>query len=111
MGFFTQDQIADINRIAAKSKELASPAKKNMGKVSSINDQLNAMSANVLKYFEGSEAILITSKEELHDYITKAIESGYAGIDTETTGLDRIHDTIVGASLYYPGGVECYIPM
>ena len=32
------------------------------------------------------------------------------GIDTETTGTDVVHDTIVGASLYYPGGVECYIP-
>ena len=111
MGFFTQDQIEDINSIAAKSKELTEKPKKKSGKVSSITNTLNEMSESVLKYFKDSEAILITSKEQLHDYVTKAIESGYAGIDTETTGLDRIKDTIVGASLYYPGGVECYIPI
>ena len=58
-----------------------------------------------------SFSILISSKQALHEYVDHCIKHGYAGIDTETTGLDRIHDTIVGASLYYPGGVECYIPM
>ena len=111
MGFFTQDQIDDINKIAAKSKELTTKPKKQSGKMSSITNTLNEMSEAVLTYFKDSEAILIQSRDELHDYITKAIESGYSGIDTETTGLDRIKDTIVGASLYYPGGVECYIPM
>ena len=111
MGFFTQDQIAEINSIAARSKELVTQPKKSHGKLSSINDTLNEMSQNVLNYFKDSEAILITSVDDLHEYVTKAIESGYAGIDTETTGLDRVKDTIVGASLYYPGGVECYIPI
>ena len=112
MGFWTQDQIDDVNRIAAKSKSILEPKKKKQsGKISSITAQLNTISESVIEYFRDSEAILITSKEDLHDYITKAIDSGYAGIDTETTGLDRIKDTIVGASLYYPGGVECYIPM
>lgn len=111
MGFWTEDQIADVNRIAAKSKELVTSTKKQSGKASSITDILAEMSAKVIEYFKDSEAILIQSKEELHDYVTKAIESGYAGIDTETTGLDRVKDTIVGASLYYPGGVECYIPI
>ena len=111
MGFWTEDQIEEVNRIAAKSKELATPTKKQSGKASSITDTLAEMSARVIEYFKDSEAILIQSKEELHDYVTRAIETGYAGIDTETTGLDRIKDTIVGASLYYPGGVECYIPI
>ena len=111
MGFWTEDQIADVNAIASKSKELFASSKKQSGKASSVTESLNEMSARVIEYFKDSEAILIQSKEELHDYVTRAIESGYAGIDTETTGLDRIKDTIVGASLYYPGGVECYIPM
>jgi len=111
MGFWTEDQIADVNAIASKSKELFASSKKQSGKASSITESLNEMSAQVVDYFKDSESILITSKEQLHDYVTKVIDSGYAGIDTETTGLDRIKDTIVGASLYYPGGVECYIPM
>lgn len=108
MGLFNAAQIEKINAVAAKSKEILQPPKS--VKSSSINSELNRISAKVADYFKDSPAILIKSAEELHDYVTKCIKAGYAGIDTETTGLDRIHDTIVGASLYYPGGVECYIP-
>ena len=110
MGFFTPAQMEAINKVATKSKELVEPPKSTT-KTSSINATLHEMSENVVRYFHDSPAILIETREQLHDYVTKAIESGYSGIDTETTGLDRIRDTIVGASLYYPGGVECYIPM
>lgn len=108
MGLFSQAQMDQINKVAAQSKEtLAAPKS---SKPKSINNELNEMSQNVIKYFKDSEAILITTVEELHEYIDKCIEAGIAGIDTETTGLDRIRDTIVGASLYCPGGYECYIP-
>ncbi len=109
MGLFSAAQIDQINKVAAKSKELTTVPKSTTKK--NMNAELNKMSQSVVDYFKDSPAILITSKEDLHEYVTKAIESGYSGIDTETTGLDRINDTIVGASLYYPGGVECYIPM
>lgn len=109
MGLFTLSQIDTINQVAAKSKEVLEPPKST--KTKSINDELTSISQKVVDYFKDSPAKLITTVDELHDYISKAIESGYAGIDTETTGLDRIKDTIVGASLYYPGGVEVYIPM
>lgn len=110
MGLFSTTQLEAINAAAKKSKSLVDerPSSKS---VNSINHDLAEMTKNVQEYFKDSEAILIHSKEELHDYITNAIEAGYCGIDTETTGLDRIKDTIVGASLYYPGGVECYIPI
>lgn len=108
MGLFSAAQIEQINQVAAKSKEVLKPP--TASKPKSINNELNEISQKVIDYFKDSKSILITSKEELHDYVDKCIESGYTGIDTETTGLDRIHDTIVGASLYYPGGIECYIP-
>lgn len=98
-----------INDTAAKSLQLNASTKST--KTKSINNDLNAMSEKVVEYFADSQAMLISSVDELHEYVTKVIEAGYAGIDTETTGLDRVKDTIVGASLYYPGGVECYIPM
>lgn len=107
MKLFTESQIEKINEVAKKSSQSLSETKP-VSK--SVNKDLNEMSQKVIDYFRDSEAILIHNVEELHDYVTEAIESGYAGIDTETTGLDRIKDTIVGASLYYPGGVECYIP-
>lgn len=109
MGLFSETQINEINAIAKRSKaELPKMPEK---KSKSINSELNAISETVKEYFKDSKAICITTEEDLHDYISKLIESGYAGIDTETTGLDRYYDHIVGASLYYPGGVECYIPM
>lgn len=109
MGLFSASQIDQINKVAAKSKELIEPPKSAV-KSKSMNSDLAEMSQQVSEYFKDSQSILILSEEDLHDYITRCIEAGYAGIDTETTGLDRIKDTIVGASLYYPGGQECYIP-
>jgi len=109
MGLFSASQLEQINQVAAKSKELLEPPKSVASK--GINDELQATSQKVIEYFKDSPAILITDKFQLHDYIDECIDAGYAGLDTETTGLDRIRDTIVGASLYYPGGDECYIPM
>lgn len=108
MKLFNSAQMAEINKVAEKSKEILAPP--TATKTKSINSDLVAMSKQVEDYFVDSEAILITTPEALHDYISEVIHVGYAGIDTETTGLDRVHDTIVGSSLYYPGGVECYIP-
>ena len=89
-----------------KLEEVKKPVSSN-----SINTELERISADVIKHFRDSKAILITAKEQLHDYISAMIGAGIGAIDTETTGLDRIRDTIVGVSLYYPGGVECYIPI
>ena len=108
MGLFSAAVTDKINQIAAKSNEAAQSVAVN---TRSMNDDLNQMSKKVIEYFKDSPAILVTTKEKLHEYVDKCIEKGYAGIDTETTGLDRINDHVVGASLYTPGQPECYIPM
>lgn len=108
MGLFTNEQLSVINEVAQRSKARASPVKKTKSNVSVT--RLEEISKNVLEYFADSEAELIESKDQLHDYITKCIEVGICAIDTETTGLDRLRDHIVGTSIYYPGGVEVYIP-
>lgn len=107
MRLFNASQMQQIQKVAERTKQSKIAPKK---VTKNMTSDINRMSEAVLEYFKDSEAILITSKEQLHDYVTKLIESGYAGIDTETTGLDRVNDYIVGSSLYYPGGVECYIP-
>lgn len=109
MGLFSSSVTQMINDIAAKSNEQVEQTTTVNPK--SMNDELNRMSKQVEEYFKDSPAILITSIEELHKYVDKCIENGYAGIDSETTGLDRIHDYIVGFSLYTPGLPECYIPI
>lgn len=108
MALFSSKLAAQINEVAAKSNEplLQASAKSTR----SVNDDLIRISNEVKEHFADSKAILITKVEQLHDYISKCIEYGYASIDTETTGLDRIRDHIVGFSLYVPGMPECYIP-
>lgn len=110
MGLFSQDQMDAINKVAEQSK-VVMQQQKSSTKSNSITDKLNAISEEVVAYFHDSPARLVTNKEDLHEYVTKMIHFGVGGIDTETTGLDRIKDTIVGASLYYPGEPEIYIPM
>lgn len=109
MKLFSAKDEAKIQKSAQKSKQVLKPPKSVNTK--SISTELATISQSVIEYFQGSEAILITSKEQLHDYVTNLIEAGIAGVDTETTGVDRVHDWVVGASLYYPGSHECYIPM
>ena len=107
MKLFSSSQIATINKVA----EISKASKNNPKKVDkNITSELSRISQQVVEYFKDSEAILITTRDELHSYIDKVIEAGIFAYDTETTGLDRFRDHIVGSSLYYPGGVECYIP-
>lgn len=109
MGLFDQTQMDQIDAVAAKSKEVLKPIKVSKN-VTSSQHEIEESTRMVLEYFKDSPSILIEDAQELHDYVTKAIESGYCAIDTETTGKDKVKDTIVGCSLYYPGSVECYIP-
>lgn len=111
MALFSKAQIDKINAIAAKSVEAAEQPTKKVTNAKSINDELQRISDDVLRYFKDSNAKLITTVEELHAYIDKCIEGKYVGYDVETTGLDRIHDYIVGFSLYVQGQPEVYIPI
>lgn len=107
MGLFKSSTVDQINAIAAKSKDLV-PQTKPVS--TSVTDTLNEISQRVLNYFPDSPARPVSSIDELHEYIDHCIEVGYAGIDTETTGLDRIRDYVVGWSIYAPGKDEIYIP-
>ena len=110
MGLFTKLQMEQINAAAKRSKELAEAQSKPKGNGKSLNSQIASISEKVREHFKDSQAELISSIDQLHDYISNMITAGIGAIDTETTGLDRVNDTIVGMSLYYPGGVEVYIP-
>lgn len=109
MRLFSNAQLDIIKKAAEKSKETLQPAKTS-SKSRSINADLQEISKHVQSYFKDSPAILINTVEDLHEYISAIIAFGYAGIDCETTGLDRVHDHVVGFSLYVPGKPECYIP-
>lgn len=109
MGLFSKLQKEQILAAAKKSQQTFEQKKPQNAR--SIKTKIEEISATVIEHFKDSQAILISTPEQLHEYIDAMIATGIGAIDTETTGLDRLKDTIVGVSLYYKGGVECYIPI
>lgn len=62
------------------------------------------------KYVENTQ--VIKTREELHDYITQAIEKNVIAIDTETNNsLDPLTCKIMGGCIYVPGQRNAYIPI
>ena len=108
MGLFNKLDANVIKAAAVRSQQVL-PNKKQVN-ARSIKESINAISDKVVQHFKDSKAVLITSAEQLHAYIDHMIVCGIGAIDTETTGLNRIKDTIVGWSLYFPDDVEVYIP-
>lgn len=59
-----------------------------------------------------NETIVIKSRQELHDYITKAIENGIIALDTETNrSLDPITCKLMGPCIYTKGLKRAYVPV
>lgn len=56
--------------------------------------------------------IVIKTKEDFEDYVSKAIEFGRIAIDTETNNsTDPMTCQLMGLCLYYEGGKQAYIPI
>ena len=79
------------------------------GLVERINTARALTEKNLGKYRD--EYITIQDRFELVYYFDKIIENGIVAIDTETTGLDPMLDSIVGISIYTPGMKPAYIPI
>jgi DNA polymerase I-like protein with 3'-5' exonuclease and polymerase domains len=63
------------------------------------------------KYKDDYLYYMADDENKFKDYIQHIIQNGAYAIDTETTGLDPMTDTIVGMSLYTPGEKALYIPI
>ena len=94
----------------AKSKKKSSTTVKGGG---GIVSKISAISIEVEKKLGQykDKYQLIQSEELLHDYITECIGNGYISIDTETTGLDPILDSLAGICIYTRGQKGSYIPI
>lgn len=93
----------------AKSKKVTVAVKGGGDLFSRINT-ITAMVEKALGYLK-DDYIVITDRDVLHDYIDKVLSNGIISIDTETTGLDPLLDTLVGISIYTPGMKAAYIPV
>lgn len=63
------------------------------------------------KYKDDYIYFMAEDEQKFKDYIYAIKEAGNCSIDTETTGLDPLRDTIVGLSLYTKGQKGLYIPL
>ena len=98
---FSAVDAAKIQKSVQKSKQVLKPPKSTNTK--SIANELNAISQSVIEYFQGSEAILITSKDQLHDYVTKVLDDRvYFGNDYLTMSRGK-KKTFVESFINYVG--------
>ena len=79
------------------------------GLIERINTARAITEKNLGKYRD--EYIVIQDIMTLVDYFDKIVENGIMALDTETTGLDPMLDSIVGISIYTPGKKPAYIPI
>ena len=73
-------------------------------------NQIKAMVEKNLGQFK-DDYVIIRTEETLHKYFMWCIDNGVVAIDTETTGLDPILDSIVGLCLYTPNHKPAYVPI
>ena len=118
MGLFKLDAVrqtvADdkkaLSRIQLPNVQTEAPYR---AKGVSIQDQIAAINDKVevvLGEFKGMYEV-VSTKEQLEAIVTQAEKNGICAIDTETTGLDPLQDTIIGWSLYTPGCKAVYVPI
>ena len=73
-------------------------------------NQIKAMVEKNLGQFK-DEYVIIRTEEDLDVYFQQCALNGVVAIDTETTGLDPILDSIVGLCLYTPNHKPVYVPI
>ena len=93
-----------------KAKKTVTTAKRGgnslLAKIKAIIDMVNA---NLGQFAE--ETLIIRDEQTLHDYISACLNNQAVAIDTETTGLNPLKDTVVGVCLYTEGQKTAYIPL
>ena len=79
-----------------------------------LEDKLNVIERKVLEVLgkQRKNVVVIKTREEFEDYVTKAIEFGRIAVDTETNNsTDPMTCKLMGLCLYYAGGKQAYIPV
>lgn len=103
-----------INKLNNPKKITVSSEKAIKSKKLSITEKLDIINENVdnkLGIYKDKTSV-IKSKEELKEYIDKAISNNIIAIDTETNNsLDPLTCKIMGLCLYTPGLNSTYIPV
>ena len=92
----------------------ADAAKVLKAKSLTLEEKLEVIRAKVLEVLgkQRKNVVVIKTKEEFEDYVTKAIEFGRVAVDTETNNsTDPMTCQLMGLCLYYEGGKQAYVPI
>lgn len=122
-----QTSLFEIDDISIQSNSVADIVSKSKGKTTetdvnkilkskkiSLKERLAIINERVISVLGKQKAnvVVIKTREQLHDYITACIKSGYIAIDTETNNsLDPVTCKLMGPCFYYPGGKQAYVPL
>ena len=108
-----QDDKKLLNKLSSP-KVVTSVDRQLKSKKLSVEDRLNIITENVNKILGHykDNTLVIKTREELHEYITNAINDGRIAIDTETNNsLDPLTCKIMGGCIYSPSQKQAYIPI
>lgn len=103
---------AQDTAIVKKSKSISKKAVQTV-KGDGLLGRIAEIKAQVESKFEQfkDDYIVISEETVLDNYIKKCVKNKVISIDTETTGLDPLNDTLVGTCIYTPGMKAAYIPL
>lgn len=99
---------------APKAKTVIKATYAKIGKTLPMYEKIRIVSEEVKRILGKfkDNTITIRTKDDLHSYISKAIENGIIAVDTETNNsLDAITCKLMGACLYTPGLKNAYVPI
>ena len=98
-----------LAKIANQTKKVAPTIKGGGGLLGRIKQIQQMVDKHLGKYKEKYQ--IIQTEEALKEFVDNVIEFGAVSIDTETTGLDPMQDTIAGICVYSPNQKSAYIPL
>lgn len=101
------------NNDALVAKKSKTATKAPTSRSNTLLDKINAINKAVdknLGQFK-DEYLIISDVQKLHEYMIASVENNVISIDTETTGLDPMLDTIVGVCIYTPNQPPAYVPI
>ncbi len=112
------DDLNAIEAVAPASENAGNAAKKAPAKKAHKKDKPEQAVPGAVMDRAGVEGAInpstyktITQREELEDWVARAIEAGQVSVDTETTSLDAMRARLVGVALALGSGEACYVPL
>lgn len=111
----TPKQTKKIIEKVTKPKEVTVVTEKVLkSRTVDIKDKLRLITEDVLRILGKfkDNTVVIKTKQQLHEYIDKAISNGEIAIDTETNNsLQPVTCKLMGPCIYTPGMKNAYIPL